>query len=142
MSAIKKIAEIIGTVPALMAGFKILPSWFKPTGAYASQMTIGAIVVSLFVCVAAWVFYAYAHDSPGTWLPGQRTTTYRRAVGALIAALVDIAVYVVVIKSYRYASDIVTVVQSILWVATFGLVSYALTIFVVLKRSHEIHPAT
>ena len=130
----KDVAELIGTLPAIVAYFKPLPTWFRPSDSLEPNVTLAAVGFSVACCIATWVLFSFVDDPANTWTKERKLTIFRRASAMLVIAVVDMIVYVSVVRLYPYPGVAVDLIQILLWAAFFGLISIALTIFVVFQK--------
>ena len=133
----KDVGEAVGFAPAIVAYLKPLPAWFKPTDFLEPNVTVAAVGLSAVTCIATWIFFGAVDDPVKDWPKDKRVAVFKLAMIMLVAALIDMIAYVLVAELYPYPNVILNLVQLILWAAFFGLLSLALTIFVVLQKSRE-----
>ena len=131
----KDIAESIGTLPAIVAYFKPLPTWFRPSDSLDPTITLAAVGFSIVSCIATWVFFGFIDDPAATWTKERKLTIFKRAIAMLVGAVVDMIAYVFLVRLYPFPSVTVDTIQILLWATFFGLISIALTIFVVFQKS-------
>jgi hypothetical protein len=133
----KDVGEAVGFAPAIVAYLKPLPTWFKPTDYLEPNVTLAAVAVSAIACISTWVFFAAVDDPVKDWPKDKRVSVFRLAIIMLVAALIDMIAYVLIAELYPYPNKVLNLAQTLLWAAFFGLLSLALTIFVVLQKDRE-----